>query len=224
MKLSTTFVCAITLLFTFNACKRDKDETPVPAATTATYDNYSNLKVGNYWIYQTYNLDTIGNVVGIGEIDSCYVEKDSIFNGHTFQKIVDVTFTGTSTPPASYFYLLRDSLSYTVDALGKVVFSSTDFSSSFNHYFSMTVPLDTFAEIHSNMLPGMESKVVPAGFFNTLDFRTTYDMYPHYSYGTGIRYAYSWYAKNIGLVARRDPAAYQITASNEKRLIRYHLN
>ncbi len=224
MKPLSTLCVAAAMLFLFNACKRDKDATPVPAATATTYDNYSNLKIGNYWVYQMYNLDTIGNVVGIGEIDSCYVEKDSIFNGHTFQKIVDVTLTGTSAPPSSYFYLLRDSLSYTVDMWGKIIFSSTDFSSSFNHYFSMTVPLDTFAEVHSNMLPDMESKVVPAGFFNTLDFRTTYDMYPHYSYGTGIRYAYSWYAKNIGLVARRDPAAYATTASYERRLIRYHLN
>ena len=224
MKPTTTLACAIALLLIFNACKKEKDETPAPATpATITYDNYSNLTIGNYWIYQNYYLDTVGNVSSVGDIDSCYVEKDSVLNGHTYKKMLDFTFSSPSFPSVS-FYLLRDSLSYTVDMWGKVLFSSTDFSSTFNFHYWIDIPLDTFAVVHSHMLPVMESKVVPAGFFNTLDYRTTYDLYPHYAIVNQSLYAYSWYAKNIGLVAKRDPLSYWGRTSEERRLIRSYLN
>ena len=134
--------------------------------------------------------------------------------------------TTSFDPPLVLF--LRDSLSYTLSynvhtAESSVIFSSTDFSTTFNHSYVVNMPGDTVAETYSKMISPSETIGVPAGSFSTLDFRRTFDMYPLYTFGTGIRYWHSRYAKNIGLISETTNINMYTTACAERRLIRYHL-
>lgn len=54
---------------------KKENEKPEPD-TPGTYPNYSQLKAGNYWIYQQYHIDSLDNATPTTKYDSCYVEKD----------------------------------------------------------------------------------------------------------------------------------------------------
>jgi hypothetical protein len=215
-------LCIGSALLALGSCKKEKDEVPVPPASQpqVTYDNYSNLKVGNYWIYQEFSVDSLGNGPATSDFDSCYVEKDTSMNGKMYHKLV------TESPahfPYQEIILLRDSLSYTVNVQGMIRFSSTDFTSVFNHYYLMN-PSDTTAEVSSVMINDPVSTIVPAGSFSTLDFRTTYNMHPPYAAAGHMRYMHARYAKNIGLVAETQRFFAGSPNYTERRLVRYHLN
>ena len=61
--------------------KPDDDNDPITPAPLV-YDNYSQLKVGNYWIYQRFEVDSLGIGTPTSVYDSCYVEKDTLINNN----------------------------------------------------------------------------------------------------------------------------------------------
>ena len=71
-----------------NSCKKDTEPEPTSLPITTTYPNFSRLKVGNYWIYQQFDIDQNGNATPKNIFDSCYVEKDTLINGKTYMKII----------------------------------------------------------------------------------------------------------------------------------------
>ncbi|MEY4934662.1 MAG: hypothetical protein RIS64_1021, partial [Bacteroidota bacterium] len=56
-----------------------------------TYASYSKLAVGNYWIYQQFNVDSNGNGTPTNVYDSVFVEKDTVINNHTYFKLYKPT-------------------------------------------------------------------------------------------------------------------------------------
>ncbi|MCW3072567.1 MAG: hypothetical protein JWO44_2457 [Bacteroidetes bacterium] len=215
--------CIAIVLLTLNSCRKDKDETPSPETPSSpqAYDNYSNLKVGNYWVYQEFFIDTLGNATPGTEIDSSYIEKDTVIGINTYRKMV--RWKTSSIVPD--IFLLRDSLSYTISYISTsyITFSSADFSTAFHHGYVVNMPGDTVAETTTKMHGPAETTVVPAGSFTTLDYRITFDMYPAYAFGTGMRYMHSRYAKNIGMISETTNINLYTTSCSERRLVRYHL-
>src|SRR4051812_8612534 len=49
--------------------KKTSDPTPDPPVV---YDNYTKLEVGNYWIYQLYDVDSLGNGSALNQFDSVF--------------------------------------------------------------------------------------------------------------------------------------------------------
>lgn len=51
-----------------------------------TTTTYTQIEVGNYWIYQGYYVDTDNNTESIVEylVDSLYIEKDTVINNETY--------------------------------------------------------------------------------------------------------------------------------------------
>src|SRR6187397_1272969 len=69
-----------------SSCKKDEmaDPTGVPGST-ATIGDFSQLTVGNYWVYEIVDLDAQGNdVFTWSVVDSMVVTGDSIINGITY--------------------------------------------------------------------------------------------------------------------------------------------
>jgi hypothetical protein len=226
-----TFVHAATLLLVClcfaPACKKKKsvatEEEPQPAAVV--YDNYTQLKTGNYWIYGRYHVDTDGSVTNLHSYDSCYVEKDTIANGKTYFKYCSYNFIN-DRKEVSY---QRDSLGYTVALDGSVLFSSTDFTTVFKSYYTTfqvdSLPTDTICRIISKMDDKDKTITVPAGTFVSSSYKMTYAFYPKWIIaGRSKRYMDTRYAKNVGLIAQTEPFFLNSTYTVEKRLLRYHLN
>ena len=75
---------AIVITGCLSSCKKDEatENTPI------TYANFSQLKTGNYWIYERFTVDSAGAAVATGILDSCYIETDTLINNHTYYKLI----------------------------------------------------------------------------------------------------------------------------------------
>lgn len=198
--------------------KEHQDSTPQPV----TYASYLPLKAGNYWIYENFNLDTNGNYTSTGIIDSDYVAGDTLVNGTTYFKWLRNNSTlGAST------YIVRDSLHYIVDIIGAKLFSSQNFTDTFDVSYGYSSPAhtDTIYFRYFKMDGSNVSVFVPAGTFITQDAKTTYILYPPFSNGlANPRYINLYYAENVGLVYETLQPYTSMPTYTVKKLIRYHLN
>jgi len=213
MKSKTIFLPLAMAVVLIAACKKE------PAAPTV-FPDYSNLAVGNYWIYQQFEVDEAGNAVPKNVFDSAYVEKDTLINSETYFKVFRKN-PYSMKPDYSY---LRDSLHYLVDAAGTIHFSSQDFETTFRSYAILAVPPDTIARVSLKMADKDLSVETPAGTFITSNFQETFIIYPNWVHGVNPRTINIRYAENVGIVVERLPFFLSNPKYLEKRLIRYHVN
>ena len=201
------------------SCTKDDDDTGQPAPVTAP--NYSQLKVGNYWIYQRFQIDN-GTVTPLNVYDSVYVEKDSVINGNRYYFL--------NYPSIYHGYTesrwVRDSLHYVVTSTGGVDFSSEDFTNEFNHYYQIiNAGADTVYWTVDQMTDQNLAVATPAGNFVTSNMRTKIVSYT-YNDSAIVRYEHRRFAKNVGIVLENLPE-YLLNLQNgrwkERRLVRYHV-
>lgn len=211
MKKYTFSALAVSMLLFSYSCK-DKDKAVLPES----YDNYSQLKTGNYWIYNIYDVDSLGNGMATDKYDSAYISGDTVIRGNTYYIKIDHY-------PGYRSELLRDSLHYLVNEQGTISFSSRDFQSLFypDHLISGG---DTIARKTQKMTDRDAVFTVPAGTFATSDFQTIYDMYPDYRLAGTHRVIHKRHAKNIGVISETIPFWINNPQIEEKRLVRYHVN
>jgi hypothetical protein len=221
---------AYALLIGIYSCKKDAKtpaEEPV-ADPPKVYANYSNLKVGNYWIYERFDIDPSGNATSLHIIDSCYVEKDTVINGHICYKYSSpygYPNVATTQYPNTFGYL-RDSLSYIIEAThGGILFASEDFTTEFATSTYTLNPNDTVYTYKQKMGNKDMSYTTPAGTFITSSMQDIYKMYPNYNSCTNnIRIIETRYAENIGKISESFLFFSGNCNHSERRLIRYHLN
>ena len=181
---------------TLLSCKKEKEE-PAPVLPVV-YPNFSNLAVGNYWIYERFTLDTNGVYTTQNIFDSSYVDKDTVVNGNTFYKFNYIYYPYSNSYVGVY---LRDSLSFMVNSFGDIRFSSEIFTDTFyTHYFKNSLIGDTISFIFSKMNDNNLSVSLPAGNYITKNYQTTYLMFPAHSQGGPVRTINNRYAENVGLV------------------------
>lgn len=219
MKQKAILLSVILISTIIYSCQKDNDPaTPTPVTT---YPGYSCLKSGNYWIYEQYDIDSLGNAISNNKYDSCYIEKDTIINNKTYLKMIRPK---PYQPGQQDISFLKDSLHYIVNASGKILFSSQDFSSGFESVHIMAGAGDTICLMTRKMADKDLSVTTPAGTFTTSDARETYSMYPNWSTAGNIRIIHKRYAENIGIVTETLPFFVASPKYIERRLVRYHLN
>ncbi|HEX8517596.1 MAG TPA: hypothetical protein VF868_15470 [Bacteroidia bacterium] len=213
-------VLILAAVFCFNSCKKEEDPEPVnpTPAGPVVYPNYSKLAIGNYWVYQRFNLDTSGNYTPT-VIDSCYIANDTVIGGKTYFVYTEPYISGGTNTK-----LLRDSLHYILD-MHRIIFSSQDFTSIFKTGYQVAMPInDTICRYESKMTERNLVVHQPAGTYITHTFITNYYMYPAYSNGGSTRYIYSRYAKDIGIVEESLPFFSSSPNYEIRQLLRYHVN
>jgi len=205
-------VFSIVLAIFLSSCKKD---TSVPTS----YPNFSQLKVGNYWIYERYNVDPFGNASTTGVFDSCYVEKDTLINNNSYYKVIrpqafDSNFS---------YKFVRDSLDYLVNNQGQILFSSQNFTDTFYHDY-ITAATNTVCELIVKMADKDLSVNTPAGQFQTSSLKQSFKMYPNWSDNGNLRTIDTRYAENIGIVTETLPFYLSNPNYVQRRLVRYKLN
>jgi hypothetical protein len=197
----------LVLLVLSTACKKKKKE-----ETQVTDKNYGQLKVGNYWVYERFEIDTNGTATPMGVVDTCRIEKDTIINGKQYFKYVRPSFPGLDQNT-----YLRDSLHYIVDQTGRKVFSSEDFNKVFRTFITTDYELQEWmTDIDYNF-------TTPLGTFKTINFQMIYTMVPQLQFFGSQRYMSTRYAENIGIVSETLPLFYTSPIVRERRLIDFHL-
>lgn len=203
MKKLFILVMAVLSILTFS-CKKTSNDT-----TLATKPNYYMLKVGNYWVFQYFAIDSNGVATPKNHWDSVYIEKDTSIRGNTYYK------EWHSYSVIQFPSYLRDSSGYLISNLGGRWCSDDNFTD--------TLAVDTnnlFLFKGYVMMTGRDSVVtVPAGSFQSITCRMkvvptqTNDPHP-------IRYIYDVYGKDIGRIKSHN---FYFNADDhfEYRLVRY---
>ncbi len=200
-------------LFIASSCKKDK---PVDL----TYPDYSMLNVGNYWVYERFMVDSLGNATSLNQFDSCYIEKDTLLSGNTYFKMRYPDDFDQNVYRTNFF---RDSSGYTIDYLGNIYFSATDFTSTFYSVYNIQLGNDTLYHSTAMMTDKDEVISVPAGSFITSNFKYTFQMYPNFTTNGAIRKRDNRYGKNVGCVVQTLPFFLGNPFYTEKRLKRYYV-
>ncbi|MDO9511396.1 MAG: hypothetical protein Q7J34_06535 [Bacteroidales bacterium] len=143
MKNSLYFLFLALTSLMFFSCGKDNID-PYPDKYEIRCTDYTQLKVGNYWIYQRYTIDSMGFATPLNKYDSCYVAKDTSINDKVYFKVYR-----PSLMPLIKYVLLRDSLHYLVDHRGMIHFSHLDFTSIF--YERYIVTFDTMGFMYTRM-------------------------------------------------------------------------
>lgn len=212
------FLFAFSFFLLASSCKKDPVEPVSPPASATEYPDYSSLAAGNYWVYQRYTLDTSGTYTPT-VVDSCYISGDTVINGNTYF-VYHEPYVGGGM--MTHFF--RDSLQYILD-LHRIIFSSSDFNHIIKSGYQIQSPNnDTVSRYESKMIDVGMVVNEAAGTFTTLTFITNFYMYPAYSGGGDIRYIYSRYAKNVGIVQESLPTFVNNPNYEIRHLLRYHVN
>jgi hypothetical protein len=205
-------------LFIFLSCENSND-------TSVKLQNYLPLKVGNYWVYQHYMIDTLGNETKFNLIDSVYIKRDSLINSNKYFVFYD------SNPGFLFIPIfIRDSSGYLVNEKGQKIFSQTNFSDTINRtnyfatqnliYCSRTIRMEKSANLVN----------VPMGSFEAINAKETncyfIDGYlnPYPQSKRPIVYNNVYYTPNIGIILHTYRYASIPYVRYEKRLIRCKIN
>jgi hypothetical protein len=216
----------------FYSCKKDKktepdsqteDQTPATPAP-----NYSALKVGNYWIYERFEVDEFGISSSLNIIDSCYIEKDTIVNGQKYFKYVQpqIVSSDPTIPSVSHTSgYMADSLTYIVSYPGSIFtpysYLDTNFIIGSFVQFSGADALYTTC---TKMTDKGTMYTTPAGTFKIVNEKTTYTFANNFlSCNQKTRYINRRRAENIGIVFQDFPFFSSMCKHWDRRLIRYHV-
>lgn len=181
-------------ILTLAACKKDEPVIVEPVE----YPVYGNLKVGNYWIYQRFVVDTNGVETPLDKFDTCFVEKDTVVDGLTFYKIIRPSLI----PRRINKYFWRESEGKIYDIDGIVRFSADDFTTIFDTYYSTRQwnnQIDTLYVVTSKMVDKNKKITTPGGNFFTCTYQTKYEMSDLFEYRT--RYSNTRFCRDIGIVS-----------------------
>ena len=206
------FVLGIVLVIIISCQKNDELE--------VSKSNFTPLKIGNYWIYKNYNVDSIGNETEISTIDSVVITRDTIINSMKF-----FIFEGTNYPfirERQIIDILKDSSGYLVNSKGQILFSENNFIDTLYKRVELGGVNDTIFTCTYKMEKPNYSVTVPAGTFDVLNFKGTLFSYVNLQENQNPKYMNTYYADNVGKIL----ITYLYLNSPmiiERRLLRYHI-
>lgn len=226
LTLRKQFLFIALLVSALAACKKH-DDTPIGVSVVP--NDYLQLTPGNYWIYETFYVDSNGNGAPGSEggnpplYDSVYVASDTVRNGVGYHRLMKPNEAGSK---AYNTFCLRDSLDYSVEPSGRVELALNNVGLIF---FSRTYQSPQFSDDSVVTVTWKREeavpKTVPVGTFNTIAMAYTWTYHPFATSGRSVssRKQYFRYAKGIGLISETMGVFVSDPKYVERRLVRYHV-
>ncbi len=156
------------LIASLASCKKEDDEDPVPTIppvpnTALAVEDFSNLVVGNYWVYERRQVDSLDMPQGSGvSVDSLYVIGDTLLDGETFAML---RIGANGQPGNGVRYYWRDSADCIVGTNGWIIFSAATFDQVL---YTESTPIGGGALDINYIIPSATVPItVPAGSFST---------------------------------------------------------
>ncbi|MDH4058408.1 MAG: hypothetical protein OEU76_06565 [Cyclobacteriaceae bacterium] len=210
------FLLGIISLILISSCKKEPDVIEQP--TTKSID-YMPLTVGNFWVYENYSIDTLGNETVLTQRDSIVVDRDTIIGAHTY-----FILEGTSYPTVNDWGIVdivRDSSDYLVNEKGKILFSSSNFSDILCEEVGI-YDSDTLYTLTYQMETVSGSIIVPAGTFDdVLNYKGILTRYISTN-ANNPEYFNNYFAPDIGKIV--ETWSYlSIPTLYQRRLINYNI-
>jgi hypothetical protein len=185
-----------------------------PVTPTNPIINLMNLKVGNYWVYDWYEINlTNGDVSNLSKRDSIVIEKDSVVADRTYY-IKSSNLLGSSLRTKT---VLFDSINTIYSFPEREIILTLDKSVNYTRNFGTEQVL--IAVGYYSLDNSSVSINVPAGTFQSINFKGRIESQePNYQYG--IRYNDNYYSDKVGLVKMRTQI-YSAPNDIEMRLVRH---
>ena len=210
MKKAMLLLMAVTMAIA-TSCKKDSETEIEPVSPP----DFTKLAVGNYWVFQRFDLDPEGVATPVEDWDSSYISKDTLINGYTYYKMHE---KGVILNAEQQVTFLRDSLDYLVNQFGQILFAQNNFTDTL--YRDNTAPglFYTYTMMH-----GKDSIIeVPAGTFTSRTIRTS--VFPVNPFGPHpVRYCFTVFGEGVGKIKTHN-FFYGSDKHFEKRLVRYNVN
>ena len=206
------FVLVIVIAF-ITSCQKDDYQVEIK-------NNYAPLEIGNYWIYENYIVDSIGNETETSIIDSVVITRDTIINSMKY-----FILEGTNYPfirERQIIDILRDSLGYLVNSKGRILFSENNFIDTLYKRVELSGVNDTIFTCTYKMENPNYSVTVKAGTFEVLNFKGTLFRYINLQEIENPKYTNTYYADNVGKILETYLYLNSLTII-ERRLLRYYI-
>lgn len=196
------------LILIFISCDNE------PVTPSNPIINLMNLKAGNYWVYDWYEINlTNGDVSNLSKRDSIVIEKDSVVMDRTYF-VKSSNLFGSSIRTKT---VLFDSLNTIYSFPEREVILTFDKSVNYTKNFGTEEVL--IAVGYYSLDNSSVSIDVPAGTFQSVNFKGRIESQePNYQYG--IRYNDNYYSDKVGLVKMRTQI-YSSPNEIEMRLVRH---
>jgi len=171
------------------------------------------LNVGNYWIYNVYETDTMGNDSLIGA-DTLVITSDTLMHGRHWFLLYESHGFGSETP---FYKFISDSAGYLVYDDGQIGFSTVNFTDTLRRIENEGISYAAF-----RMEKDPEEVKVPAGIFRCLNYKASVVINKSLSFWKHPDNYCNYYAPGIGKVKS---TAFYISKPKrlERRLVKYHL-
>lgn len=156
------------------SCKKDENgnDEPTPQPVSA----YLQLSPGNYWVYEHYKIDSLGNETQVQRTDSIVITGDTMINNQLYYIFEGTMFGASPRRVLGYF---RDSAKHLVNHEGWIAFSETNFSHPINSLVDYHPQTDTLFTSHTLMEDPGTPVTVPAGTFTALNAKYYLTLYYH---------------------------------------------
>ena len=189
MKPNLPIICSLIILIC-TACNNEEEE--INLIEVVEVADYSSLQVGNYWIYDWYEVRPDGSEQFFQKRDTLRIEADTLIEGRTYY-IRSGTFLGQ----AQGNVVLYDSADFLLSYPDARVLFTINPNEEFIRNFGLPDQPISVGTYRLNESP--ETVEVPAGVFECLNFQGRIESlqlnYPH-----GTRFNSNFYAKEVGLV------------------------
>lgn len=193
------------VLTCFYSCKKTDDSlsTTVNNSGNTAVDNssYTPMSVGNYWIYQEYNIDSVGNVTQSSTVDSTVISKDTLINGKKYFRFDKYEYySKVASPNLIDITYYRDSSKNLINSEGKIMFSELNLSDTLYRKTEI-MQGDTLYWMTCKMEKTVDNVTTPSGIYsNLLNFKNTVKRNTKFTPIKEISYNNNFYANNIGKV------------------------
>ncbi|MBA7563039.1 hypothetical protein ES708_04692 [subsurface metagenome] len=211
------FVLGITVAILISCGK--EDDSPLDPDLDSNL-NYMPLEIGNYWVYQHFDIDALGNETALSRIDSVIITRDTIISLKRY-----FILEGTNYPyiPREWGIvdMLRDSSGYLVNHEGHIRFAEDNFTDTLVSKIEI-IGEDTLYTLTYKMEKPDHPITVPCGTYNVLNFRGTVYTPEKIPGIENPRYMNTYFADGTGKVLSTYFYLTRLSIS-EKRLIRYRI-
>ena len=215
--LMKNLVIILGVILLFYSC--EKNDKPVQENDLTS--DYLPMAVGNYWVYEIQDFDTLGHAFPQISYDSILISNDTLIHSIKYYRFDNFHINSANTYLAETIFC-QDSSRNLISSTGQLLFSEYNFTDTLLKKVEFFED-DTIFTVTYKMEKLNTDFSVPVGSFNDLlNVKGTVICNPQFIRLKNPRYTNKYYAKETGVIFQ-EQIWLGSGSTREKKLVRYHI-